>query len=93
MTQYVTAQPGFYVLYPEDKNAASVEDISKIPIVAWKVVETGDGNSDQFCIPVCIESISNFESLYILTPDGQVYEPEFASWASLEGWLIAKQRK
>jgi hypothetical protein len=85
MTQYIPAQPGFFVLYPDDKGKP-IDEVIKIPIVAWKIVEREDGDYHSDALPVCIESIYDFNSLYILTPDGQVYEPDSTWWQNIESW-------
>lgn len=78
---YVAAAPGWHIIQihedikPDDPLA---EKYWTQPIVAWLV-------TPDYALPVSIENLN--PTYQILTPEGRVYDAEFAMWPSIEAWV------
>jgi hypothetical protein len=92
---YLPAQPGWFVVGIIDEGGpGGWEDwLSKCPVIAWRITEEqfkGDPyNPLIYAEPVCIESID--KNYLLLTPNGEVFDPENCSWETAEAFVRAQK--
>ena len=86
----IPAQPGWYVVQALLDDEAP--EIWRTPIIAWQML-THNGMSS--LSPLSFEMIYEDEvnGLFIMSPDGRIYEPEDASYDDATDFLASMVRK
>ncbi len=83
--EIIPAQAGWFIvdLVVDGTTQKPLRELWKQPIIAWGISEDKTG-SKFFCwaTPICAETI-NREYL-LMSPDGQITDPESASWDNVE---------
>jgi hypothetical protein len=89
MSEVIPAQPGFFVLTvafgltPDDP-----PDVSKEPVIAWKVSVNG-GKLFPLCVDEAFDGSGEAEAWAILYPDGKVLDrDQEADFPSIDDWLL-----
>lgn len=90
----IPAQPGWFVVdIFDDKDQTWGAEIWKQPVIAWAILELPPVKDMPWLWghPVCVESVN--EEYFLLSPDGQVTDPESGSWDTVGDFIKARAEK
>ena len=85
VTSFV-ALPETYIIYPNDEAPSG---FLKTPVVGWSAARDGG------LYPITAEGVNDCvdKDHFVLTPDGQVSQPEVGSWGTVEQFLAEQQQE
>ena len=94
----IPATPGYFVVSLVQNNDKAKpftkDDVYRVPVVGWLINNEkstwGQGKKESKYVwadPICCEDVSSGISLFILSPDGSVMEPECAFFESIDKWI------
>lgn len=79
----IPAAPGFFIVL----ESVEADDVDMDPIIAWRCDYLG-------ITPISADGFQELSQNWaVLRPDGKVFEPEAASWPSVQAWFDHLQAK